>query len=155
MRITAKAKQEVRERILAAGEPIPLDNPKYRYFAVEEDDGQFRYYVLGVFELKENSLDSRLLRRVWIERSTMQLKKQQYYDGAEVISTVNYDGAVELGGSLLNTRIRIQRPRDRYAIEFSMEPDNIEIDRELKPDAFEIGQPAGAEVVVVDQQDSE
>ena len=36
-----------------------------------------------------------------------------------------------------------------------MEPDNIEIDRELKPDAFEIGQPAGAEVVVVDQQDSE
>jgi hypothetical protein len=36
-----------------------------------------------------------------------------------------------------------------------METDNIKLDRELKPDAFEIRQPAGAEVIVVDQQDGE
>jgi len=136
-------------------EPIPLDDPEYRYFVVEEEDGQFRYYVLGVFRLKENSLDSSLLRRIWIERSTMQLKKQQYYQGTEVISTISYGGAVELGGRLVNTIIGIQRPRDRYAIEFRMEPDNIKLDRELKPDAFEIRQPAGAEMIVVDQQDGE
>jgi outer membrane lipoprotein-sorting protein len=136
-------------------EPIPLNDPKYRYFVVEEEDGQYRYYVLGVFQLKENSSDSDLLRRIWIERSTMRLKKQQYYDGAEVVSTINYDDAVELGGSLLNARIGIQRPRDRYAIEFRMEPENIKLDRELKPDAFEIRQPAGAEVIIVDQQDGD
>jgi len=136
-------------------EPIPLNDPRYRYFVVEDEDGRYRYYVLGVFELKENSSDANLLRRIWIERSTMHLKKQQYYEGAEVVSTIDYDGAVELDGSLVNTRIKIQRPRDRYAIAFQLEPDNIQLDRELKPDVFKIRQPAGAEVVVVDQQDSE
>jgi outer membrane lipoprotein-sorting protein len=136
-------------------EPIPLNDPKHRYFVVEDEDGKFRYYVLGVFELKENASDSNLLRRIWIERSTMQLKKQQYYEGAEVVSTITYDGTVELEGRLVNTQIKIQRPRDRYAIAFRLEPDNIKLDRELEPDAFKILQPAGAEVVVVDQQDSE
>jgi hypothetical protein len=136
-------------------EPIPLKNPNYRYFVVEEEDGQFRYYVLGVFELKENSWDTNLLRRIWVERSTMQLKRQQYYDGTEVISTINYDDPVELDGHLVSTRIGIERPRDRYAIEFKMETDNIKVDRELKPESFVIRQPAGAELVVVDRQDGE
>jgi hypothetical protein len=131
-------------------EPVPLADPKYRHFAVEDEDGQFRYYVLGVFELKENAPDSNLLRRLWIERSTMQLKRQQYYDGPEVVSTISYDEAVELEGRLVSTRVKIERPRDRYAITFEMEPDNIQLNRELKVQAFEIRQPAGAEVVVVD-----
>lgn len=136
-------------------EPIPLSDPRYRYFAVEDEDGQFRYYVLGVFELKEKSSDSNLLRRLWIERSTMQVKKQQYYDGAEVVSTITYGDVVDLEGMQVGTRIKIERPRDRYAIAFQMEPDNIKLDSELKPDAFNISQPAGAEVIVVAQEDGE
>ena len=136
-------------------EPIPLDDPRYRHFAVEDEDGQFRYYVLGVFRLNENSSDSSLLRRIWIERSTMQIKKQQYYEGAELVSTINYGGTVDLEGRLVNTRVAIERPKDRYTIVFQMDSDNIKLNRELKPDAFKIRQPVGAEVVVVGQQDSE
>jgi len=136
-------------------EPIPLNDPELGYFVVEDEDGRFRYYVVGIFERTKDFSEANLLRRIWIERSSMQLKKQQYYDGREEVSTITYGGPVELDGRMVNTQIKIQRPRDRYSITFQMEPENIKLDRELASDSFSIQQPAGAEVVVVDQQDGE
>jgi len=57
---------------------------------------------------------------------------------------------VNLDGLLVNTKISIERPVDRYAISFELQSDDITLGRELKPDDFEIRQPAGSEVVVVD-----
>ena len=129
---------------------IPMNDPKYRFYVAKDEDEQFRYYVLGVVELKKDSSVTNLLRRVWIERSTMRLKRQQYYRGDEVVSNITYRDAVNLDGLLVNTKISIERPVDRYAISFELQSDDITLGRELKPDDFEIRQPAGSEVVVVD-----
>ena len=131
-------------------EPIPIDDPDSRFFVIEDQDDRYKYYVIGVFELGSGTPDARLVRRLWIERSSLRLKKQQYFDGTEVVSTIDYDVPVEVQGRLVNTKVKIERPRDRYSIAFSMKADNIKLDRPLKAEAFEIQQPAGAEIVIVD-----
>ena len=130
-------------------ERIPTDSPHQGYFSEEDQDAEFKYYVLGVLELQENSPALRLVRRLWIERSTMHLVRQQYYREGELISTIRYRQPIEFGNKLINSEIDVERTRESYRLLLNLGREGVEVDRPMKPGVFEVPMPPGAELVVV------
>jgi hypothetical protein len=132
-------------------EPIQLEESSIRCHLEEEQDSQNKFYVIGVFRFREDSPYLELERKIWIERSQMALRRQQYYDDGKVISIASYSKPVPIGPKMISTGIKIERPIERYSISFIIESDGIRLDRELKADSFELKQPAGSELIRVDE----
>lgn len=131
-------------------ERIPTDRRTERYFLEEDEDGQFKYYVLAIVEIS-NSAEIRLQRKLWIERSTMRLVRQQYYGpGGELTAHIRYNQPVDREGRLINTSLEIQRPHEGYSLHLEMQSDGIRINQALKEGIFEVSRPAGAQLVVVE-----
>ena len=127
------------------------DQPEFRYSLEEEQDEQYKYYVLDVFRTEENSQVLQLLRKIWIERSQLRLARQQTYQGPRLVSTVTYSDPVDVEGKLVSTRVNIDRPVDGYSIAFTFEANRLQLNRPVKEDAFKLQQPPGAEVIQVDE----
>ena len=127
------------------------DQPEFRYSLEEEQDEQYKYYVLDVFRTEENSQVLQLLRKIWIERSQLRLARQQTYQGPRLFSTVTYSDPVDVEGKLVSTRVNIDRPVDGYSIAFTFEANRLQLNRPVKEDAFKLQQPPGAEVIQVDE----
>ena len=132
-------------------EEVPVDSLRHGYFAIEDQDGQFKYYVLGIFLLEENSTSVQLVRKLWIERSEMKLVRQQYFGPTgEILTDIRYNRSVQLGSLLVNSGVEIRRPRERYSIRFDLEDEQIKVNQPLKEGVFELHQPEGAELVIVE-----
>jgi hypothetical protein len=129
-------------------EPIPSD-PEYRYYVEEDQDARFKYYVLGVLRAEEGSRALRLIRKIWIERSSLRVWRQQYYRGTEVESSIVYESPLEMGAKLVSTVVRINRPIDRYSIDFEFQPGSVELNREVRSEAFSLERPPGSELIEV------
>ena len=134
-------------------ESVPVQNSEFKYYIEEDKDQAYKYYVLGIFRSTPDSPVLELQRKIWIERSTMHIRRQQYYSGSELTSIVQYGSSVEIGNKLVATRVEIDRPVERYAISFEFKPETVELNRELKPESFTLKVPAGAEVVQVEGKD--
>lgn len=126
-----------------------------RYFREEDQDGAAKYYVLYVVTLSEEAGGLSLQRKLWIERSRMQLVRQQYYHAGAVTSVIRYNGPVEVEQRWVPVRIQVERPEERYSMSLEFDPESIRVNRTLPPDAFEIPRPPGAEVVYVQDQPEE
>ncbi|UCF37210.1 MAG: hypothetical protein JSU96_20890 [Acidobacteriota bacterium] len=133
-------------------EPVPLDGASYKYYLEEEQDSQYKYYVLGVLRLQEGSPVLELVRKVWIERSRMEIRRQQYYHGGVVSSQIRYGTAFPAGEKQVASTVAIERPIERYTITFQIDPEGVRLNRELRADAFQVKQPAGSELVVVEDR---
>jgi len=132
-------------------EPIRLDQPSIRCHLEEEQDSRYKYYVIGIFRFKEDSPFLEIERKIWIERSKMALRRQQYYEDGKVTSVVNYSNPVPVGQKIVSSNVAIERPIERYSISFAIESDGIRLDRKLKVDSFELKQPAGSELIQVEE----
>ena len=130
-------------------EKIPVDDARYRYFMEQREDPGGSYYVVSVIELQEYGNAVQLARRLWIERSSLRLVRQQYYEVGEVISEIRYNKVVEIDGKLVNSGIEIERKRDNYRMRFEFPDTAVRIDRPLREGIFKIRRPPGAELVVV------
>ena len=131
-------------------ERIPVDTVGYRYFLEETQDPRFKYYVVGVIELQGSSNTVQLVRKLWIERSTMHLTRQHYYDSGELISAISYTDFIEVNGMLVNSEIEIERKRENYRIRFELAEGTVKVNHPIKEGAFEVPRPPGAELVVVE-----
>ncbi|MBI3939622.1 MAG: hypothetical protein HY315_02200 [Acidobacteria bacterium] len=131
----------------------PLKSSSQEIFYVYEDsDARFSYY--GIAEVNVAASPPRLIRRLWIERSEMQLARQQLYgpDG-ELVSDASYGEQVRMGGLPVFLQISLLRPLDRYRLRFSFEADAARVNEPLEESAFTVAQPPGAEVVEVKKKD--
>jgi hypothetical protein len=133
-------------------EPIPQGDSRYRYFLEETQDARFKFYILVLVEFESESPVLKLRRKIWIERSSLTIYKQEYYEEGELVSRIDYRTPIELDDRLVSSSVRIDRPVDSYSISFEFQTDSISLDRPLRPEAFEIQSPAGAEVVVVGEE---
>ena len=64
-------------------------------------------------------------------------------------SDISYQNPVSVEGKLVSTIVSIDRPIDRYSIALFLEPDSIQLNREVKDSAFVLERPSGAELVEV------
>ena len=134
-------------------EEIPVDSSQYGYYVIEDQDEKFKYYLLGVFQLEENSTGVQLVRRLWIERSEMRLVRQQYFGPAgEILTHIRYNHPVEVGGLLVSSGVEILRPQERYSVHFAFGREHIKVNHSLKEGVFELAQPEGAELVLVKEK---
>ena len=134
-------------------EPIPSGDPNYRYFVKEDQDQDFKYYVLGVVELEAGSRAVQLRRRLWFERSSMHLVRQEYYDEGALISTMRYRKPLELVGKVLSSEIRVERKHEHYEIQLDLDSRAIEVDRAIREGIFQLPQPPGAELVALSRDE--
>jgi len=140
--------QHLLEGILV--ERIPVDSSRYRYFLEETEDPRFKYYVVGVIEVAETSQAVRLVRKLWIERSSMHLVRQQYYDSGERVSSITYDHTSEIDGVLIPFDIEIERGRENYRIALELAQEGIKVNPSVREGAFEVPVPPGAELIKVE-----
>jgi hypothetical protein len=136
-------------------EPVELDNAGFRYYVEEEDSGAFRYYVLVVLRSGSGSSRLKLHRKIWIERSSLQVRRQQYFMDSRAVSNIVYGPSVLVGNILVPTTVRINRPLDRYSIYFEIETDSVRLNRELKDGVFIVPKPPGAELIRVEEENTE
>lgn len=136
-------------------ERIEIDREGLAYYIAEEDNGVFRYYVLVVLAREPGSARLSLNRKIWIERSSLQVRRQQYFKDSKIVSDIKYGPAVEIGEILVPTTVNIDRPLDRYSISFEIDTQSVKLNRELNPDVFEVPRPAGAELIRVEEKDTE
>ncbi|MGH9340157.1 MAG: hypothetical protein ACRD1R_11370 [Acidobacteriota bacterium] len=135
-------------------EPIPLNDPGKRYFIIEDQDLQTKYYVIGIIETDPQSQQAPLKRRLWIDRSSLALVRQHYYESGEVISSILYSRPFELNGMLVNGSVKIERPQENYSILLEYEAEATETNEPIRDDVFEVPVPPGAELVVLKQEET-
>ena len=91
---------------------------------------------LESFEVAETSQAVRLLRKLWIERSSMHLVRQQYYDSGERVSSITYDHTSEIDGVLIPFEIEIKRERENYRIALKLAQEGIKVNQSVREGSF-------------------
>ena len=124
-------------------EPLPAE-PSAGVFLIEETDARSKYYV--IHELYSGDL--RLKRRLWMERSKLELVRQDYYDTeGGVASSIRYSAPVAAGQAVVNTGIVLERSRDRYTLRLQLDPKSLKTGRQLEERHFDLPVPPGAELI--------
>jgi len=127
-------------------ESIPVGDPEVLYFMKETEDPRFKYYVVGVIEIDRGEASYR--REIWIERSTMKIVRQNYYESGRLLSVITYGQPTRIEEKIINTSISIERKQENYRIDLELLPDTVRVNKPVKESAFEIRVPPGAEIIV-------
>jgi outer membrane lipoprotein-sorting protein len=126
--------------VLENGYETVLDAKKHR---VEQPD-----YELAVIRNGPNGWY--LSRRIEFSRTDLLPHRQRIYDQqGNVVTDVHYQDYKDYAGKTFPSMIEIERPRENYDITLSII--KLEINKALTDDQFALEQPAGAEVVHLDQ----
>jgi outer membrane lipoprotein-sorting protein len=126
--------------VLENGYEVVLDSRKHR---VEQPD-----YELAV--IRKGPTGWYLARRIEFSRIDLLPHRQRIYDQLGNVATdVRYRDYKDYDGTTFPSLIQIERPKESYDITLSMV--KLEINKALTDDQFALEQPAGAEVVHLDQ----
>jgi hypothetical protein len=129
--------------VLENGYETVLDAKKHR---VEQPD-----YELAV--IRKGPQGWYLSRKIEFSRSDLLPHRQQIYDQqGNVVTDARYQEYKDYSGTSFPGTIEIERPRENYDITLSMI--KLEINKALTDDQFALEQPAGAEVVHLDQSNT-
>jgi len=132
-------------------DPVNRDDSQTICFMEETLDLSFKYYVLGVVRLQPQAAPC-LVRKVWVERSKMEVVRQQYYECGTLQSDIRYGPPVLSGAVTIPGEINVERVLEHYTIRLKLEPDGLELNRSIKDDRFDIPQPPGAELIEVNEK---
>ncbi|MFZ0799900.1 MAG: DUF4292 domain-containing protein [Terriglobales bacterium] len=129
--------------VLENGYEIVLDAKKHR---VEQPN-----YELAV--IRKGPQGWYLSRRIEFSRTDLLPHRQRIYDQQGSVSTdAHYQNYKDFAGTTFPSTIEIERPRENYDITLSMV--KLEINKALTDDQFALEQPAGADVVNLNQPNS-
>lgn len=129
--------------VLENGYETVLDSKKHR---VEQPD-----YALAV--IRKGPQGWYLSRKIEFSRSDLLPHRQTIYDQQGNIATdAHYQDYKDYAGTSFPSTIAIERPRENYDITLSVL--KLEINKTLTDDQFALEQPTGAEVVHLDQSNS-
>ena len=129
--------------VLENGYETVLDPKKHR---VEQPD-----YELAV--IRKGPQGWYLSRRIEFSRSDLLPHWQRIYDQQGNVATdAHYQNYKDFGGTTFAGTIQIERPRENYDITLNMV--KLEINKTLTDEQFALEQPAGAEVIHLDQPKS-
>jgi len=129
-------------------ETLPEAGSGRETFIYEEMDDQAKYYVLGVVDRIAGRGGLALGRRVWVERSEMQVVRQQYYhpDGS-VLSDIRYGAYTPAAGRPYPAHITLERPNDKFSIALRLK--TLRLNEAMPPNAFTLTRPPSVELVEV------
>lgn len=122
-----------------ATEIVPDSNNKKKSWEIPD-------YVVDVIRHEGNSWY--LQRRITFERTDLKPHHQMIYDRSGVLATeATYENFSDFSGISFPTEIVINRPKEEYSIQLTIE--KIDINKPLTDDQFALTQPPGAQVKVL------
>src|SRR5215471_10286908 len=124
-------------------------NPRITRFIEEVTSGRTRYYVVQFIEVAGQ--DSRILEKIWVDRTNLQVARKQMFGGdGQVETDVQYSGYSKVEGVMIPQVISIERPIEDYTLRLTFQPATLKMNEKLAADAFQLERPAGAELVQAD-----
>jgi hypothetical protein len=127
-----------------------LNAPGTRYSMEEEEDSEAKYYVFGLYKETEGQR-IRTERRLWIERSSLTIARQQLYlDNGQIASDITYSDPIAIDGFLLPLKIHIDRPLDGYALDLEFK--SWRINPDLADNTFVLTPPEGAQIILLKEK---
>jgi outer membrane lipoprotein-sorting protein len=124
---------------------ITLGGPGTFVSMEEDQDTVTKYYVLSFFSTS-GPQRLRILRRIWIDRSTLAISRLQTYDeDGGTAGSIRYSHLVGIEGLLLPLSIHIDRPLDGYSLDLTFT--SWRLNPELPEGAFALKPPASAQLV--------
>jgi hypothetical protein len=124
---------------------IKIDEPGMRYSKEEAGDSEAKYYVLGFYREGSNQR-IHTTRRLWIERSSLTIARQQVYlDDGQLVSDITYSKTGLIDGYSLPLNMHIDRPLDGYALDLEFK--SWRINPDLADNAFVLMPPEGAQII--------
>ena len=124
-----------------------IDPANEKYIFEEAEESARRYYVLSVVG-SGNDGELALRRKVWFDRSTLEVTRLQLYatKGA-YIEDVRYAAYQDFQGVSYPTRIEISRPVEDYRLAITIR--KATFNQPIEAEKFELKKPDGAELVVL------
>lgn len=121
-----------------------VKDPKTHKDAIQPD------YVVVVIRKGGNG-GFYLSRRIVFSRTDLLPHEQWIYNQAgQLVTYAHYDNFVDHAGIMLPATIEIQRPIEEYSITLTVTKANVNVP--LRDDQFSLQQPAGSQLINVDQQ---
>lgn len=109
-------------------------------------------YILTVIRREERGWF--LSRKIYFSRTDLNPQRQVVYDQhGNVATDALYEKFADFDGVMFPSRIYIARPQEEYAIALTMV--KLRVNEALRDDQFALEQPAGAQVVRLDQPKQE
>jgi outer membrane lipoprotein-sorting protein len=100
-------------------------------------------YIVHI--IREAGARSYLARKVWFDRRTLQVTRQQVYEpSGDLVTDAHYAGWQQVGATTLPRQIIIFRPKDEYQLNVHFLTTNLNVP--LEPEKFQISAPAGVQV---------
>lgn len=136
-------------------EPIPQKAPVL-FEEASESDGN--YYVLTMLRPADGATETgnagsrewEIARKIWFERVNMTVARLKLYGaGGKVNSDIRYSGWEPSGAATYPREISLLRPGNDYRL--GIEIKKVTIGEALTADKFGLAQPAGTELVKVDE----
>jgi outer membrane lipoprotein-sorting protein len=107
----------------------------------------------SVLVIRRGPQGAYLSRKIDFSRIDLLPYRQRIYDqGGNVATDVHYLDYKDFGGTTFPNTIKIERPRENYDITLSIV--KLEINKTLTDDQFVLEQPAGADLVRLDQSNT-
>jgi outer membrane lipoprotein-sorting protein len=137
-------------------EPIPEQVPVLIEEA-SESDGNF--YVLTILRRSEDATEAKdagsneweIARKIWFERVNLNITRLEIFGaGGKVNSDVRYSAWQPAGGAVYPRQVSLRRPGNDYQL--GIEIKKVTLGEPIAADKFVLEQPAGAELVNVEEE---
>jgi len=126
---------------------MDLNSPGIHISMTEDIDSEAKYYVLSAIKVTA-SPRAQVLRRIWIERSKLQIVRQRLFgEEGQIIGDISYSDMELRYGYSLPKIIHMNRPQDGYSFEIELNSDRCKINGDLKAEAFILDPPEGSQIV--------
>lgn len=115
-------------------------------------EGQKSYYIVLILRRREDG-NLLLARKLWFEREQLTLARLQIFDEkGELATDARYSAYGEFSGVAYPRQILLDRPQNDYGLMFSVT--QLKLNEPLGDEKFQMEQPAGAEMVDLEQAPS-
>lgn len=133
------------QHILEALLVPPVDVSREKCFVEEAEEGARRYYVMTVVEPQGDG-ELRLRRKVWFDRSNLELARAQFYEArGSYVEDVRYAAYQDFQGVHYPSRIELSRPIEDYRLTITVL--KATFNQPIEREKFELEKPESAQLV--------
>jgi outer membrane lipoprotein-sorting protein len=132
--------------------PYLNKNPNMRYFPEEAVVGTHRYYVYTFFDITSEAPEARVLEKIWVDRTDLQIwRKQLFGKDGSIETDVEYENYQPVSGVSMPQAITIQRPMEEFKVKMTLQMGSVKLNEKLDPALWDLPRPEGAQLLELTQ----